>query len=688
MPDPKDFKHFELILETISREIVVFDADGKFVYANGAAKRSGRIKDLGAHPVLDDLYAEVEFRDAYGNVLPPDLYPSVRARKGIATRNNLFQFINKRTGTAVWYETNAMPIFDDTGKVSYVIISYQDVTEKRAQEDKLKFLVDAFKILSGTLDFNVLLHETAKLMVPTIADWSAIDIVDDEGTLRRLTVVHQDPTMIDLVREVDEVFPPDPDAPTGVWHVIKTGRSEFTPKITDEMLVQGSKNERELALLRRLNLSSIMTVPIAARGRVLGALTLVHAESKRHYTQDDLSFASDFCNHIGILLDNAKLYQEIEIEGRKKERFLAVLSHELRNPLAPISSSLEFLRLKDVKVPEIRNELDVISRQFAYMERILKDLLEVSRLTSGTIALEKVPLDLTTVVNESVESVRPAAERNGQTIYVSFPGHPVRIMGDRVRIAQVLINLLDNAIKFTPRDGSIWVTLDTGITTARISVRDNGIGIRPGFLPHIFDLYTKKPRQSGDKLNNGLGIGLVLARNLLELHGGVIMAKSDGPGKGSEFVIDIPLSVPQQEKMAIPKTLPDMQTKADVFDGMNILIADDNRDAANALGKLFTLVGAKPHTVYSGPEVLTAVNRLNPSVLIMDIAMPEIDGYELAAILRENGFSNMMIALTGYGQPRDKQKSFDSGFDYHLIKPARLEDFREIFSSSLIRPKK
>jgi signal transduction histidine kinase len=421
----------------------------------------------------------------------------------------------------------------------------------------------------------------------------------------------------------------------------------------------------------------MMIIPIAARGKVLGALTLLYTESERHYTSDDLEFASDFCNHIGILLDNAKLYQEIEIESKTKERFLAVLSHELRNPLAPIANSLELLRVRTVENPEIRNELEVMGRQFAYMEKILKDLLELSRLTSGTISLEKVPLDLRTVIADSTESVDLAASRTGHSIQVSIPDRPVEVLGDHIRLTQVIINLLDNAIKFTPPGGTIWITVFQEENVARLTVKDNGIGIRPILLPHIFDLYTKKPRQSSDKLNNGLGIGLGLVQRLLELHGATITAKSEGVGKGSEFVIEIPLYIQRNKKVDRAPTI--KKEYADVFNGLDILIADDNKDAANALGKLFSLMGARSHTVYAGPEVLTAVKRLNPNVVIMDIAMPEMDGYELASILRENGFKKTMVALTGYGQPRDKQKSMDSGFDYHLIKPARLDDFREIF---------
>jgi PAS domain S-box-containing protein len=674
------FTHFEKLLENISQEIVVFDADGRFVYGNGASQRNGGLKNLTTGTVLSELYRDFEFRDVDGNIMEPKDYPSVKARQGIATQGNTFKFTNKKTGEQTWYETNATPLFDAQGKVSHVAISYQDITAKRSQQEKLKFLVDAFKVLTGPLDFNVLLRKISTLMVPTLADWSAIDILNKDGILKRIAVVHQDPQMIELVHEVDRLFPPDPDAPTGVYHVVKTGQAEFIPEINDAMIVESVKDPEALSLIRRLSFSSIMTLPITARGKVLGALTLIYSESGRHYTQNDLEFAADFCNHIGILLDNAKLYQEIENENQVKERFLATLSHELRNPLAPITNSIEMLSLKSKGSQDIKEEIEVINRQFKYMEKILKDLLEVSRLTSGTITLEKVPLDLGTVIKDGVESIRSVAIKTEHSVHAMIPDQPVMIMGDIVRITQVVINLIDNSIKFTPAGGTIWITLTSDGNTARLIIKDNGMGIRPRLLPHIFDLYTRRPRQSSDKLNSGLGIGLVLVKKLLDLHGGTIVAKSDGIGKGSEFTIELPLYLGVPQKAPAPTK---QQTHRDMLKSRRVLIVDDNQDAANALAKLFQLLDADTHAVYSSPEVVAAVDRVKPDILIMDIGMPNINGYELAQVLRKKGFSKTMVALTGYGQSNDKKKSKDSGFDYHLTKPARLEDFTEIFNGPL-----
>jgi len=671
------FNQFERVLETISDQIVVFDAGGNFIYGNNAARKANGLESLETGETsLKELYRDVEFRDVHGQVIPPGEYPSVKANRGIATQGNIFQYINKKTGVRTWYETNATPIPDAQGKTSYVIISYQDITEKKIQEDKLRFLVNAFKILSGTLDFNVLLNEIAKLMVPTLADWSAIDIVSSDGSPKRVAVVHQNPKMIALVKEVDKHFPPDPNAPTGLYHVIKTGQPDFIPEITEEMIAQGVTDEAALRLLRKLNLVSVITVPIAARGKILGALTLVQAESGRHYTKEDIEFASDFCNHIGILLDNAKLYQEVESQNQTKERFLAILSHELRNPLAPIVNSLELLQFKNIEDPEMRNEIEVMNRQFKYMEKLLRDLLEVSRLTSGTISLEKAPLDLKKTVEEAVDSIKLIARQTELTVHISVPDHPTLVVGDSVRVAQIVNNLLDNAIKFTPPGGSIWITLDSDGKKARVSVKDNGIGIKPELLPRIFDLYAKGERQGSDKLNNGLGIGLVLVQKLLDLHGATIVAKSGGIGYGSEFIIEIPmLARSPEEKTSEP---PARKGNKRISQKRKVLIVDDNQDAANALSKLLTFMGAETHTAYSATEGLAAVPRIDPDVIILDIGMPDMNGYQLARSLREKGFSKIIVALTGYGQREDKQKAKDAGFDRHLTKPARSEDLKKI----------
>lgn len=671
------FNHFEAILETISNEIVVFDADGKFIYGNGAAKGSGSLESLLKEDFsLGELYRNVEFRGVDGNIIPPEDYPSAKARKGIATRGNIFQFINKKAGWQRWYETNATPLFDASGKVSFVVISYQDVTQKRYQEEKLKLLVDAFRLLSGTLDFGMLLRTITRLMVPTLADWSAIDILDEGGILRRLTVAHQNPEMIKLVHSVDELFPPDPNAPTGTYHVVKTAQAEFIPEITDDMVAQAVKNDDQLKILRKLNLFSMMILPIRARGAVLGTLTLVHAESKRRYTPEDLEFVSDFCNHIGILLDNAKLYQEIEAENETKERFLAVLSHELRNPLAPIKNSLEIMKMKHEN-PAPDSEIAIIEHQFDHLAKLLQDLLDMNRLIHGRYELKRAPTELNALLGTVITTVEFMTKKKNIDLSLSVPPYETWIMIDPVRIEQVLINLLHNAEKFTPVGGTIRVTLQQKKNMAVIKVVDNGIGIEKKDIGKIFDMYFQGVRP--DTYTSGLGMGLLLAREIVMLHGGTIEAESDGQGSGSTFTIQLPFAN-APEATAGAKS--DTAVRHDPLLPKKILVVDDNHSAADSLAKLLRLIGYRAETAYAGQEGLGVFRHFAPDIAIIDLGMADLNGYEVAKTLRAMDQTKIpLIALSGYGMDEDIDRALQAGFDRHLTKPAGLNELKEILQA-------
>jgi signal transduction histidine kinase len=507
-------------------------------------------------------------------------------------------------------------------------------------------MLESAKILSMEVDFRTWLLEKAKLTVPSLADWCAIDILNEQGGLERIAVIHQDPKMTEYLFEFEKRFPTTEKNSADLYAVIRTGEAQLVPVVTDETIRQGARSPEHLEAMQRLGLKSLMIIPICAHDKTLGALTLGYTDSGRVYTQDDFEFFREFCNDLGVVLDNGRLHDEISKRDKAKDLFLASLSHELRNPLAPIKSSLEILKLRETTT-DVREELDNIEHQFDHLAKLLGDLLDVTRFTQAKIEITPHTVELRKLVERSLKASDALLRASDITLHVTYPSTPLPIWADDTRLEQAITNLMNNASKFTPSGGSIWVDLSKEGANAVVKIRDNGVGIDPDDLPNIFELYYK-----GDNGNNtsGLGIGLLLVQEIVELHHGTIEAKSEGLGKGSEFVITLPVT----DKLSFasePGSHGNMERMA-----QRVLVVDDNVQAADSLVKL--------------------MNRL-------DIGMPRMDGYKVIQTLHERGVKIPIIALTGYGLREDKQKAIDAGFMTHLTKPVGIKELSEVFKEFL-----
>jgi PAS domain S-box-containing protein len=356
--------------------------------------------------------------------------------------------------------------------------------------------------------------------------------------------------------------------------------------------------------------------------------------------------------------------------SRRKDEFLAMLAHELRNPLAPISTAAHLLGAIGNGDPRVQQASAIIGRQVGHMVALVDDLLDVSRVTRGLVELQPEPLDLASVVADAVEQVRPVHESRGHALHISLPDPPPRLVGDRTRLTQVVCNLLHNAAKYTPPGGRIDLRAVAGGGRLRLSVEDNGIGIEAGLLPEVFTLFTQAAR-TPDRQQGGLGIGLALVRGLVELHGGTVSAHSDGPGLGARFTIDLPLAPP-----GMPRQAPAEEVAAVGVRGCRIMVVDDNLDAAQSLAELLAEQGYTVAVHDDPATALAAANAERHDALVLDIGMPGMDGCELARRIRAGAASAdaLLIALTGYGQPQDRAHSFEAGFDAHLVKPAELAE--------------
>ncbi len=654
------------VLSSLQQGVAIFSAERKLLYMNPTMTgvTGGSNRSIGG--ALEDLAQRHRLRTKGGEPIDPRDFPIERAFAGEETHDEPYLYIAP-DGRIVWLSVSCLRITDEHGALQYVISTVSDISARKTREDHLRFMLESAKILTLTADFHKRLTEKARLTVPLLADWCAIDLLAG-NTTERVIVVHQRKEMLEYLKEYYRKYPPDPAAPTSIYNTIKRLTPQFVPIVTDEMIAAQARSAEHLEDIKKLQLKSVMIVPITARGKGLGALTLAYAESGRVYTEDDLQFFKEYCLHLGVVIDNARLYEEIKKRDEAKDMFLASLSHELRNPLAPIKSSLEILSVNDVP-PAIREELDTIEHQFDHMARLLNDLLDVTRFTHSKIAIATTHVDLRRVVQRALKASDALLRNADITLHCTYPSESISVLADETRIEQAISNLMSNAIKFTPAGGSIWVDIEKSGETARIRVRDNGAGIHPDDLPNIFNMYYQGS-STRDQATTGLGIGLLLVQRIVNLHRGSIEAHSEGLGKGSEFIIRLPL---------VEETSPNVHTTTQPGAGATnkrILIVDDNIQAADSLAKLLNKVGAQADTLYSGEETLS--HDISPyDVLLLDVGMPRIDGYQLAKTLRRRGVTTPLVALTGYGMTDDKKRAQDAGFNAHLTKPIGLKELAE-----------
>ena len=415
--------------------------------------------------------------------------------------------------------------------------------EQLRREQQALFLARAASALAGSLDYHGTLTAVAQLAVPHIADWCSVDIVNTAGEIELLALAHVDPDRVAFAREFMRKYPPDPDAPAGVRQVVRTGEPYLLPHLTDEMIVHGARSDAHRDDIRTLRITSYMMVPLRTRQGVVGVMTFVSAESGRHFTSSDLRFAETVADRAAVAIENAKAYDEARRASQLKDEFLATLSHELRTPLNAILGYARMLRTGAIPGEGHPRALDVIERNSAMLAQIVDDILDVSRIISGKFKLTIGPVDLRQLIADALSTVTPAAERKGVHLRSTVePGIEI-VEADADRLQQVLWNLLTNAVKFTPAGGAVDVIaspLDGG--GIEIEVKDTGRGIAPEFLPHLFERFRQADSRSVRE-HGGLGLGLSIARSIVEMHGGTIQARSDGDDRGATFVVRLPAPV-------------------------------------------------------------------------------------------------------------------------------------------------
>ncbi|QDU99142.1 PAS domain-containing hybrid sensor histidine kinase/response regulator [Lignipirellula cremea] len=645
----------------------------------------GRITDwnAGAERMYGMTAEEAIGQSMFSLLTPPEHQDALRHaldRVSQQSRGEHLETVRRhRDGRLVPVSVRLSPLRDAYGVVQGVSSIERDITDRKRMEGTLKFLAEASKSLASLVDLKSTLELIAQLAVPDFCDWCAVDMVDPDGRLQRLAAAHIDPAKADLPQDFYRRYPPRVDAPRGSTHTLRTGEAELVYEVTEQMLLEAAHNDEHLQILRTLNPRSFMCVPLEVQSRIFGTITFVAADSGRRYGDDDLAMAKDLAHRAAIAIENAQLYQELRQADKRKDEFLAMLAHELRNPLAPIRSGLDLLALEGDSNLET---IELMQGQVEHVVRLVDDLLDVSRIMQGKVELRRETVDLASLVKRSVETVRPAMVAQQQQLTVTQASHPIWLHADPVRLVQVIENLLNNACKYTNSGGRIELLVVADDHQAKVQVRDTGIGMDRDLLPRVFDLFTQSSR-SLDRAQGGLGIGLTLVQKLVELHGGEVTADSAGPGLGSTFQVLLPVvssQSPDAKKVVVGSSL----------HCRSILAVDDNIGAARLLTMLLQKLG--DHTVemaHDGPTALAKATQSRPEIVLLDIGLPGMNGYEVARSLRaQPDFDTvLLVALTGYGQKEDMAKSQQAGFDLHLVKPPSIDQIREVLAHpKLARP--
>lgn len=743
-------------------------------------------------------------------------------------------------------------IFEDTTEEG--VFFALDQSDRKRTEKAQQYLSEASTILSSSLDYQITLATVADLTVPHLADWCTVSVVEENGKLQPPITAHSNPEKVAWAKELHHKYPVDPDEPRGSPQVLRTGVSELYPHIPEELLVEAAKDEEHLEILREVGFSSVMIVPMIARGRSLGTISFVAAESGRRYDRSDLNMAEELARRAALAVDNARLYEQAkqarqmaeqaaartarlqavtaalsealtpaevaevvvnqgiaaldakagtlvilsdnkqslkmvgaigypqqiidqwlnipvnapvplaecvgmgepifienlgdlsaryptvsqlpkitkhqalaaiplilqgqtigamglsfaearefspedrafmvalgqqcaqaiaraqlyeaeqsaraqaETANRIRDEFIAVLSHELRSPLNPILGWTKLLQMRKFDEAKTLQALDIIERNAKLQSRLIEDLLDISRILLGKLALEMLPVHLEKIIESALETVRLVAEAKGIHIEKFLPMEAVEVLGDPSRLQQVVWNLLSNAVKFTPEGGQVTIRLKSSGNLAQIEVSDSGRGIATEFLPYVFE-YFRQADSKTTRSFGGLGLGLAIVHNLVELHGGSVQADSAGEGQGATFTVTLPLislgSVVPEESV-----LPESELS---LAGMALVVVDDDRDTLEFLEFVLQEYGANVRAVSSAQQAIAAIETSIPDLLLSDIGMPQMDGYMLIRELRQwevqRGGAIPAIALTAYAGETNRQQILEAGFQQHLSKP-------------------
>ena len=628
MHDQRDW--LRVTLSSIGDAVITTDGDGRVSFLNPVAESlTGWTQQ---EVVGQPLESVIQFVNEHSR--KPVEIPTIQALcEGRTLKLASHSLLVSRDGTERSISDSAALIRNDQGEVAGIVLIFRDITDRRKTERALA------KALAYGDDIIATLREPFLVL---------------DGNLRVKTANRSFYDSFQVSKEETEnrfVY----DLGNGQWNIpgLRT--------LLNEVLSRNhSVHDFEVE----------HTFPSLGRKTMLLNARPFSPDSK-HAELILLAFQD-----VSVLREHAN---QLVDASRHKDEFLATLAHELRNPLAPIRNAVQYLGLDGLTELDLRTAKDVIARQVSIMVRLIDDLLDVSRISSNKLDIQKQHIELATVVESAVESCRPLILQYGHELTISLPTEPIKLDADPVRMAQIFSNLLNNAAKYTQQGGHIWLTAKRQGSDAVVSVRDNGIGIPAQMLARVFEMFTQVDH-SLERSQSGLGIGLTLVRRLVEMHDGSIEAHSEGLGEGSNFVVWLPLLVEPPKEL--PPVSVDLKIKS--LSGCRILVVDDNKDSATTLGMLLRLKKNEIRTAHDGLEAVEAAESFRPEIVLLDIGLPKLNGYEVARRIREQpwGREMMLVALTGWGQDEDRRLSKEAGFNFHVVKPVEIAALEKLLASS------
>ncbi|HEX8721975.1 MAG TPA: PAS domain S-box protein [Pyrinomonadaceae bacterium] len=579
----------------------------------------------------------------------------------------------RKDGSRVDVSLTASPVRDPSGRLIGASAIARDITEQKRSVERLRFLAEASRVLGSSLDYETTLEGLARLAVAALADYCLVDLVDDDGRVRRVAVAHADPERQPLADRLRD-FPPGPQA-AGVPRVLRTGRPEVFAEVTAESLPALARDEEHARVLAALGLKSFLTVPLVARGRTIGALTFSSTRDARRYAEEDAAYAQEIASRAALAIENARLYTRAQEVNRAKDEFLATLSHELRTPLTPILGWTHMIRSGRLGPAETAQGVHVIEKNSHSLSRLINDLLDMSSILSGKMRIERARVELSSVVREAAETVRPQADARSVALEVRAGAGAV-VSGDRTRLVQVFWNLLNNAVKFSPEGGRVRVRLRAEDGAARVEVEDDGAGIPAEFLPHVFERF-RQADMGTTRAHGGLGLGLALVKSFVEAHGGSVAAESAGEGRGSRFTVALPAA--EDGARRPPSGDLEAPPPGQAAGSRRVLVVEDAPDTLEMLRVVFESRGMRASACATPEEALSVAESGRFDIIVSDIGLPRIDGYELLARLRELPHMRGVpaLALTGYAAQRDAEAALAAGFDAHVPKPVDPSELAE-----------
>jgi len=690
--DGLDPQALKVILDQMPAGVMIARApSGEVIYANeqAAAIFGGPVTRTES---TDQLEQTFQAWDPDGRRLRAEEFPLARGLAGESVQGQEVHF-RRPDGTIGVVRANASPIRDAEGRILAGVTAYYDITNEKSTEQQLReesrineTLYRLGASFAKELDEQRLLQLiTDEATALTGAKFGSFffNVTDERGERYMLY------TLSGVPREAFAKFP------------MPRNTAIFSPTFSGEGVIRLDDVTKDPRYGKspphygqppgHLPVRSYLAVPVVARGaEVLGGLFFGHPEPGR-FRESHERVVVGLSLQAAIALENARLYRHLKDSeertkrafekaheaDRRKDEFLAMLGHELRNPLAPIATALELMRLRAGDLA--RHERDVIERQVGHLSRLVDDLLDVSRITQGKIELKKSVTHLSEAIGKAVEIASPLFEQRSHNLELDVPPAGLVVHGDPVRLAQIFANLLTNAAKYTQPGGRIALSARRQGDEIVVRVRDNGTGIEKELLGRVFDLFTQGKR-SLDRAQGGLGLGLTLVRSLVELHGGRVSVVSEGPGKGSEFTVVLPALEEERAAMAPMRRPPGAKSPH----RSRVLVVDDNSDAADLLAEALRAEGHDVRVAFDGPQALLVAREFAPRVALLDIGLPVMDGYEVAHRLKTDPASAgiELVAISGYGQESDRRRSLEAGFKDHLVKPVELTEILKLLDGA------